>query len=173
MSAILTIPDRDIRMISRDAICLDPYICKGRNKNCECNVCVELVVMRKKKIHWQEIIKLNGNIKGGKTFIRSELPKFVDDKVIKLKVELKERTAKLKKIQIKQDEVMAERIIEAEAKRDAKIEATNARINAKAIADDIMRSKLLDAEAFLQSELDSGMSMEEIAERCRMYEMID
>ena len=129
--------------------------------------------MRKKKIHWQEIIKLNGNIKGGKTFIRSELPKFVDDKVIKLKVELKERTAKLKKIQIKQDEVMAERIIEAEAKRDAKIEATNARINAKAIADDIMRSKLLDAEAFLQSELDSGMSMEEIAERCRMYEMID
>tara|TARA_R110000823_G_scaffold70706_3_gene163043 strand:- start:802 stop:1185 length:384 start_codon:yes stop_codon:yes gene_type:complete len=125
--------------------------------------------MRKKKIDWKDIIKLNGNIKGGKTFIRSELPKFVDDRVIKLKVELNERTVKLKKIQIKQDEVMAERLIEAEAKRDAKIEATNARINAKAIADDIIRSKLLDAEAFLQSELDSGMSMEEVADRVRMY----
>ena len=73
----LTITARADRMIDRDAIVLCPYVCKGRNKGCECATCLDMLSSEKKKINWKHIIGINGNIKGGKAFIRSELPKHI------------------------------------------------------------------------------------------------
>jgi len=69
-------------MIAKDAILLNLYTCKGRNYRCDCEDCVSLCISVPKKIDWKTLIHLNGNIKGGKSFIRRELPKYSNDKKI-------------------------------------------------------------------------------------------
>ena len=70
----ITIKQRNDRMISKDGILLNIHRCKGRNYKCACLDCYEFHT--KRPIDWKGIIQLNGNIQGGKKFIRSELPKF-------------------------------------------------------------------------------------------------
>ena len=76
----ISIKERTDRMIAKDAILLNTYTCKGRNYSCECKDCIFLCKSIKKKIDWKTLIHINGNIKGGKNFIRTELPKISNDK---------------------------------------------------------------------------------------------
>ena len=76
----ISIKERTDRMIAKDAILLNLYTCKGRNYSCECEDCISLCVSVPKKIDWKLLTYLNGNIKGGKSFIRRELPKYSNDK---------------------------------------------------------------------------------------------
>jgi len=89
-------------MIAKDAILLNLYTCKGRNYRCECDDCVSLCISVPKKIDWKLLTYLNGNIKGGKSFIRRELPKYSNDK--KLITKFKKQEEEL--LSIKKEELL-------------------------------------------------------------------
>ena len=100
----ISIKERTDRMIAKDAILLNLYTCKGRNYSCECDDCISLCKSIKKKIDWKTLIHINGNIKGGKNFIRTELPKFSNDK--KLITKIKKQEEEL--LSIKKEEMLLE-----------------------------------------------------------------
>lgn len=106
----LTITSRADRMIDKDAIVLCPYTCCGRNKKCECNTCYNMLSSKKKKIDWRNIIEINGNIKGGKAFIRSELPKYIQDYKLLCAIEMRNVLYRKQKFQVKQDERLARKL---------------------------------------------------------------
>ena len=77
--------ERKDRMIELDAILTDRYICLGRNKKCFCKSCLEYLPQytlgswkkSSKKPDWKFLILVNGNIKGGKNFIRQTFGRYV------------------------------------------------------------------------------------------------
>ena len=102
----ISIKERTDRMIAKDAILLNLYTCKGRNYSCECNDCYVLCNLTKKKIDWKTIIHMNGNIKGGKSFIRRELPKFAHDK--KILTKFKQREEEYQRLKMNNSIIRAE-----------------------------------------------------------------